>query len=346
MTAGRPRLCSGPAVSRALVSILVTLLAPGAASPPEPPTVPGATAPPGPAEGQAREGPEATSLLGRPLEPPALDEQARARLQAFLDEARLRHEQDPHDEENVIWLGRRLAYLYRYREAVEVFTAGLAGHPRSYRLLRHRGHRFITLRRLDEAIADLSLAADLIAGLDDEVEPDGQPNPQNIPRSTTQTNIYYHLGLALYLQGHWTPSRRAFRKCLEIAPNDDMVVAASYWTWLTLMRQGGRGEFAAAVLDRIGERMDVIENAGYHDLLLLFKGLRTPEQVLADTDPHTVDGAARGYGVGAWHLVNGRTEEARRLFAEVVAGPMWPAFGHIAAEAELARGTAGPAGPG
>jgi hypothetical protein len=35
--------------------------------------------------------------------------------------------------------------------------------------------------------------------------------------------------------------------------------------------------------------------------------------------------------------VNGRPAEARAVFRQVTAGEQWAAFGHIAAEAELAR---------
>ncbi|MHC4711138.1 MAG: hypothetical protein ACYTA3_12145, partial [Planctomycetota bacterium] len=42
-------------------------------------------------------------------------------------------------------------------------------------------------------------------------------------------------------------------------------------------------------------------------------------------------------GIGAWHLMGGRIEEAYTLFQAIVDGDVWPAFGYIAAEAELAR---------
>ena len=51
------------------------------------------------------------------------------------------------------------------------------------------------------AIADLRRASQLVAGKPDEVEPDGAPNKAGIPRSTLQSNIWYHLGLAQYLRG-------------------------------------------------------------------------------------------------------------------------------------------------
>jgi tetratricopeptide (TPR) repeat protein len=280
--------------------------------------------------------PEAISLLGQPLYPPALSAEAAARMQEELDEARRRFEEAPGDETAIIWLGRRLAYLGRYREAVGVYTNGLATHPASLRLLRHRGHRYITLRRLPEAVSDLARAAELASAVPDEVEPDGQPNASGVPRSTTKTNIYYHLGLANYLQGRWAPARLAWLRCLDASGNDDMRVAASYWLYLAAMRLGDAGG-AAAVLKDIRPDMEIMENGAYHELLLMYKGLRDPAELLARAGPGTVDEATLRYGVGAWHLIGGRPDEALAIFRQTVQGPMWPAFGHVAAEAELAR---------
>jgi tetratricopeptide (TPR) repeat protein len=53
-----------------------------------------------------------------------------------------------------IWLGRRLAYLGRYRDAIDALTKGIAKHPTEARLYRHRGHRHITIRKFALAIAD------------------------------------------------------------------------------------------------------------------------------------------------------------------------------------------------
>ena len=47
--------------------------------------------------------------------------------------------------------------------------------------------------------------------------------------------------------------------------------------------------------------------------------------------------ATYGYGVGHWYLVNGQRARAREIFERVVSGAQWPAFGFMAAEAELAR---------
>ena len=71
------------------------------------------------------------------------------------------------------------------------------------RFYRHRGHRYISVRRFDEAAADLARAAELSEGVPDVVGEDGAPNAAGIPRSTSHSNIWYHLGLAYYLQGEF-----------------------------------------------------------------------------------------------------------------------------------------------
>src|SRR5688500_4301614 len=145
--------------------------------------------------------PEATSLLGQPLRPREFPPETRTRLQAQLDSARAAYDRAPADADSIIWLGRRLAYLERYRDAIAVFAEGIEKHPTDARMYRHRGHRLLTLRRFADAQADFEKAAELVRGKPDETEPDGAPNRRNIPTSTTQGNIYYHLALSHYLQG-------------------------------------------------------------------------------------------------------------------------------------------------
>ena len=280
--------------------------------------------------------PEALSLLATPLFRPQLEPASRARRDEELKLAGKRYRQTPWDEGTIIWLGRRLAYLGRYHQAIAVYTDGLSRHPDSYKLLRHRGHRYLTVRRLDDAIADLQRAGRLILGVPDEIEPDGLPNARSIPRSTSHSNIYYHLGLAWYLKGRFEQALAAYRRCLEYSANDDMRCATSYWLYLTLRRLG-RDREAAAVLEPIGADMDIIENFTYHELLLMFKGARSIQQVLGSLSAESIDDATGRYGVGAWHLVNGEQETALEIFQGITSGPSWPAFGYIAAEAELAR---------
>jgi N-acyl-D-amino-acid deacylase len=241
------------------------------------------------------------------------------------------------DPDALIGHARRAAYMGRYEQAIDLYTRGAERHPRDPRFLRHRGHRYITLRRFADAEADLARAAVLAETRPIEVEPDGLPNPRNVPTSTLQDNIWYHLGLARYLQGDFAGAQSAFRSGLGVATNDDMRVATTYWLWNTSRRLGFEDD-ARALLVPIRADLPVVENHAYHRLLLLFKGEATPDALLAEArQGGELDGATVGYGVGNWHFVHGRREEAARIWREVVAGGPRAAFGFIAAEAELVR---------
>jgi tetratricopeptide (TPR) repeat protein len=288
----------------------------------------------------AQETREATSLLGRPLSRPVLEAQVAAGHEGRLAAARAAFEAAPGDADAAIWLGRRTAYLGRYREAIEIFSQGSAQHPADARFLRHRGHRYLTVRELDRAIADLERATELIAGQPDAVEPDGLPNAQGIPLSSLHSNIRYHLGLAWYLKGDFARAAAQFERDVALAANDDTRVAASYWLYLSLRRQGKAAE-AAKVLAPLRPDLELIENHGYLRLLMLFKGELSAEQARADggsgLDAGVLD-ATQGYGIAIWHLLEGRGAEARKILERILEMPRWDAFGYLAAEAELARG--------
>jgi tetratricopeptide (TPR) repeat protein len=282
--------------------------------------------------------PEATSLFGRPLMSIAPSAAQKARLEADLAKAQADYDRDPSNADAAIWLGRRIAYLGRYRDAIEVFSRGIARHPNEPRFYRHRGHRYITIRKFDLAVADLRRASALVSGRPDEIEPDGAPNQAGIPRSTLQSNIWYHLGLAHYLRGDFTAALASYREGMKVSRvNDDMLVATSDWLYMTLRRLRRDAE-AAQVLEPIREQMDVLENGAYHARLLMYKGLRSPESVLNLNTADDVQIATQGYGVGNWYLMNGDRAKAREIFELVTAGTAWTAFGFIAAEADLTRG--------
>lgn len=282
--------------------------------------------------------PEAFSLFGEPLAAPRLSDAQRDRFEANLATARRAYEVTPNDADTIIWLGRRTAYLNRFGEAIDIFSLGIDKHPDDARFLRHRGHRFLTTRRIDQAIADLEKATTLIAGQPDQIEPDGLPNARNVPTSTLHFNIWYHLGLGYYLRGDLPNALRSYRECMKVSTNPDALTATSHWLYMTLRRMGDETA-AAAVLSPITPDMDIIENGSYHKLLLMYKGLESPETLFQATNQSTeaIDRPTVGYGVGNWYWYNGRRDEAIEVFRQVIAAGPWTAFGALAAEADLHR---------
>ena len=281
--------------------------------------------------------PETKGLDGRSFFTPELAGDAKKRLEDNLTAATADFVKNPDDVRNIVWMGRRLAYLSRYREAIEVFSRGVAKFPSDARPLRHRAHRYITTRQFDKAIVDFEKAAKLMAGKPNEGEPDGAPGRRPTPSATLKFNIYYHLGLAYYLKGDFAKALTAYRECMKYSTdNDDSLVATSDWLYMTLRRLGQKAE-AEKVLEPIKEGMNVLDNAAYYQRLLMYKGLRKPEDVLGNDEQDPLQVATQGYGVGNFYLVNGDTERAKAIFRRVVAGSQWAAFGFIAAEADLAR---------
>jgi tetratricopeptide (TPR) repeat protein len=281
---------------------------------------------------------EGLSLLGDTLWRPAVSESARERLETALAAAEAGVGAAPNDPDSLIWLGRRQAYLGRYRAAVATFTRGIEQHPNDARFLRHRGHRFLTLRDIEPAIADFTKAAELERGRADVIEPDGAPNAAGIPLSTTQFNIWYHLGLAHFLRGDLAKALDAYDECLKVSLNPDLRVATAYWRYMTLRRLG-RDADAKASIAFVNDSITLLENDGYLALLRLFNGNVDVSTVMPPTPAGEMDVAnsTTAFGVGMWHLLNGRRDEAQDIWTRIVAGGQWAAFGSLAAEAELAR---------
>lgn len=118
-----------------------------------------------------------------------------------------------------------------------------------------------------------------------------------------------------------------------------MLVAASYWLYLS-QRRAGQDDDAASTLAAIGPDLELIENDGYYELLRMFAGAGDGEALLAGarSDEGGVAFSTTAYGVGAWHLIHGRRDRAEGIFNEIRAAPSLTAFGYIAAEADLAQG--------
>lgn len=282
---------------------------------------------------------EARSLDGRDLVRPALAPDVRAAREQALADAQDALASDPGDADAWVWVGRRLGYLGRYREAERHFAEGQLRFPDDPRFPRHRGHRLITLRRFAEAERELARAAALFEGRPDEIEPAGLPNAAGIEIDWLAHSIHYHLALARYLQGDWRGASDAWGTCLALSRNEDARCSAANWLVLALARQGREGA-VRAVLDEVsGGDLEVVEYAAYRDLLRRYAGsLELDEVLAAGREAGGVELATRAYGAATWERLEGRGDEADVLLDELFAEDAWAAFGAIAAEADRARG--------
>ena len=219
----------------------------------------------------------------------------------------------PQDVHRVIQLGLAQAAIWRFREAIATFSRGIAIAPDSGILYRWRGHRYLSVRQLDSARADLE---------------------HGLKLDSTLYGCWYHLGIVKYVTGDFGGAAAAFAHALPLAPDSGERAGSIDWSWMSLMRAGRRAE-AQAVLDRnsAGPR-----GGNFYDVRLrLYRGQIGPDQVVTPADTADIALATLSYGLGNWLLLRGDTATARRWFERSVRSGGWPAFGFIASEAELRR---------
>lgn len=282
---------------------------------------------------------EATALTGEALHQIIDSKSVKAKKDSLTAIAHTQFKENPQNLDNIIWYGRRLAYQTQYADAIEVYTEGIKRFPKSPELYRHRGHRYISIRKLDKAIADFEMAAKLAEGRKIEIEPDGIPNKLNQPLSSLQFNIYYHWALAYYLKGDFAKASKIFEDCMSYSINPDLLVATVDWLYMCYQRSGQKDK-AEAILQIVPDNTTVIENDAYLKRLQLYKGEIQAQELIDLSNPtpeSELNIITQGYGVGNWYLYNGQEDKAKEIFKKIVATSYWPAFGYIAAEAELSR---------
>lgn len=269
--------------------------------------------------------------------PPVLSEATRTSMEEKLATAKAGYELAPNSADALIWYGRRTAYLGHYTEAIELYTHGLTQHPEDARLYRHRGHRYLSIRCMDKALADFKKAYALTRGKPDEIEPDGMPNAKGIPTSTLQSNIRYHLGLCFYLKGQYKEAARYYKEDLRKAANPDMYVASANWLYLCYKRLGADSK-AQKLLKSVEPDMALIENFDYLKILLLHKdGLNATKFKEEIAQPNSLSNTTLTLGLANYYYLNGQKEEAERLFKLITSGNQWASFAYITAEVELER---------
>ena len=275
---------------------------------------------------------EAISLLGDTL----YSKEPSEKIIERYNEKKAAFEKNPDNIENIIWFGRFTAYKGDYREAITIYTRGIEKYPKEPRLYRHRGHRYISIREFEKATVDLTRAAALVEGKENQVEEDGMPNAQNIPVSTLHGNIYYHLGLAYYLQHEMEASLKAYKKCLETSNNPDNVVSATHWIYMIYNRLG-RPDAAKNYLRNIKPNMNVIENTAYYRACLFYKGELELNEINKESTDDAPSDSALKYALGNWLYYTGQKPQAEIILRQIVAQDDWASFGHIAAESDLAK---------
>lgn len=266
---------------------------------------------------------------------PEFSNDVRTILEKNKEDAKYMYLKNPSDADALIWFGRRMAYLGEYNEAIALYTKGINTIGDDPRFYRHRGHRYITLRCFDKAIHDFKKAAELCKGKPDETEPDGIPNAMNMPTSTLQTNIWYHLGLSYYLTENWQQAAIAFKECLGLSKNNDMYIASAYWLNMVYRRNGQKSS-ADSLVHSIDANLELIENHDYYKILLIYKGVADADELYKNLsgNENNISTSSSGYGLCMYYYFKKNNTKAKDLINRILRSSQITSFGYIAAEKE------------
>lgn len=272
----------------------------------------------------------------------------------------------PSVQDRHIIAARLKGYLNKPEDAIEILSAALKEEPENARLLRFRGHRRISVRDFQGAIEDLRTAAAQLDDIPDEfelyqkdVEPDAislilgatdiqdhHPSVESMQddpaaeryMTTLHSAVWYHLGVALYLDGRLTEAIEPFRKAYETARHYESKVASLDWSYMILRRLGREQEaqellaIFAGLVDEYHEQA-----AGYHERMELYAGRRSGDDLREAIMSDPIQLATVGYGLGNWYLYNGEADKAAAVFDEVLAAGARYAFAYLAAQSEQER---------
>jgi len=220
---------------------------------------------------------------------------------------------DPKNVQRIIDLGVAQSGARQFREAIQTFTHGLAIAPNDPMLYRWRGHRYLSVRELDRAKADLE---------------------KGLALDSTNYGILYHLGIVRYIRGDFAGAATMFERGQGRAPDAGELAGSTDWLWMSLMRAGRKAD-AEAMLARRPDSL-VVNNA-YARRLKLYRGEIGPDAMFTPADTADVQVATLSYGLGNWYLVRGDTARAKTLFQRSVQSGGWPGFGFMVSEVELRR---------
>lgn len=271
----------------------------------------------------------------------------------------------PATVDRFILAGKFRALLYQFDRAIELYGEGIELFPEEPRLYRLRGHRLLNQREFEKGRADLQKAAELIEGTPDEIEyfsaetsqdieslllgrplldqhlqvtPESIEATRDLFKSTLHFSVYYHLALANFLLKDYEAALRYYRLTETVSVDDDSRTAVTDWTYMTLLRLGRTDEAAELLAAVATDQFKVNESTPlYANRLRLYKGEMGPEELREIASAKPLAMVTAEFAIGQWHLMNGRTDEARASFETLLANGDRHSFAYLVTERDQAE---------
>lgn len=277
---------------------------------------------------------ETTSFTGQPLYQNVIPEKLKHKNDSIIAALRAK---ESLTEQDFIELSRKHASNYHYNESIKILTEGLTQFPVSFKLLRHRGHRYLNLRKTEKAIADLTKADKLIGTEHLDVEELGYDGK---PWGTYKYWVYYHIGLYHYVKGDYAKAAEAYKVLVANATTDKNQVGSRDWLYNTYRRMG-EPVLAQEVLDQIPDDFEMSDtNYVYYKRLLFYKEVLEEKEIFDKDKTFDEWGGGDmtpGYAVASNYLYNGDTATAQQIYNNILRLPFWGAWAYVVTDAEQGR---------
>ena len=270
---------------------------------------------------------QGTGLLNNPLVAQSDSDGRIAKADEELKKA-------PLNPELLLAAGRTRDAQMQFTGSIQMYSKAISLAPGDVRFYRMRGHRYISLRRFQEAIGDMEKARALA--------------PSSFEAS-------YYLGLALYFNGSYNDAANEFARCVNMAgrpdehakslpkgmpscatlhQNVEFLVGMADWHYRAL-RRGGRADEARDVLKGVPNNQQIRDNVSSYRALLYYKGIYKESDALNGLEGGNHANAASGLALS--YLLEGKAAAACGLWKKAATAQPWSSFGVISAEVELAR---------
>ncbi len=103
----------------------------------------------------------------------------------------------------------------------------------------------------------------------------------------------------------------------------------------------GNPETAQEIIDRIDEDLDTDQGHPYFKQVMLFKGVLTPEELMAARPPSAADWSVQDatvtFGVARYHVYQGDSTSYLGLLDKILSTDNWNAWAYVMAEKDRVK---------
>lgn len=277
--------------------------------------------------------PEAIALSGKKLYQIPADSATLAKYTLQIEEYQ---KKETFAEDDFIGLGNAYASIYRFRDAIKVYTDGLSKYPDSYKLLQFRAHRQLSIREADGTLADVEKA---LTYMNDTTAKELELQADGTVKGSYEYWIYYHMGLASLLKDNYDDAISAFKNCVRSSVTQSNKAGATYWLYNSYLK-AGQNQKAEELINEFVLDKPIDATPSYTARLLMLNGKIAPEELLdIEAENNSSDWGKKevsmAYDVANWYIMQGEVEKGMAIHRKTLESPHWNAWAYLMTEKEL-----------